>query len=212
MKNKFLEMYELQNTLNVNTNGRYWANGVTLQNRPIDWFRCMYMEAAEAIDSLNWKHWKDINSKDDLENVKIELVDIWHFLMSQHIVNCETVEAATDECFEVYTANGSKEPLGLIQALEGIIVSAATHNLPLELFFIAVNELDDFDMNKVYSLYIGKNCLNQFRQDNGYKDGLYMKIWNGKEDNVYMQNIIDEQPSISYDELYHKLELFYKHK
>jgi hypothetical protein len=31
--------------------------------------------------------------------------------------------------------------------------------------------------------YIGKNVLNRFRQDFGYKSGEYIKIWNGKEDN-----------------------------
>lgn len=37
-------------------------------------------EAAEAIDSLNWKWWKkDI---DDWDNVKIELIDMLHFWVS----------------------------------------------------------------------------------------------------------------------------------
>jgi hypothetical protein len=35
------------------------------------------MEAAEAIDSFNWKHWKDIEGEPDLDNAKVELVDIW---------------------------------------------------------------------------------------------------------------------------------------
>ena len=48
-----------------------WIKGVTKDNRKIDWFRCIYMEAAEAIDSLNWKHWKDINKPDDMNNAKI---------------------------------------------------------------------------------------------------------------------------------------------
>jgi hypothetical protein len=41
------------------------------------------MEAAEAIDSFNWKHWKNIESEPDLDNAKVELVDIWHFIMLQ---------------------------------------------------------------------------------------------------------------------------------
>ena len=44
----------------------------------------------------------------------------------------------------------------------------------------------------VTKLYIGKNCLNQFRQDNGYKEGHYIKVWNGKEDNVVMVEILEK--------------------
>jgi hypothetical protein len=58
-------------------------------------------------------------------------------------------------------------------------------------------------------LYIGKNILNIFRQDHGYKDGSYKKIWNGKEDNVIMQEILAENEDISADELYTKLKEIY---
>ena len=38
---------------------------------------------------------------------------------------------------------------------------------------------------------MGKNVLNKFRQDNGYKQGLYKKEWNGIEDNVIMNEILN---------------------
>ena len=41
------------------------------------------MELAEAIDSVSWKHWKNIDGGIDYENFKVELIDIWHFLMSE---------------------------------------------------------------------------------------------------------------------------------
>ncbi len=63
----------------------------------------------------------------------------------------------------------------------------------------------DLDFDSLYKLYIGKNILNKFRQDNGYKDGSYKKVWNGKEDNVVMQEILNSNSSISPDELYNKL-------
>jgi dimeric dUTPase (all-alpha-NTP-PPase superfamily) len=43
------------------------------------------MEAVEALDSFNWKHWKDINAVDDMDNIKVEIIDIWHFVMSEAI-------------------------------------------------------------------------------------------------------------------------------
>jgi uncharacterized protein with FMN-binding domain len=66
--------------------------------------------------------------------------------------------------------------------------------------------MPSFTFEDVYRLYIGKNCLNQFRQDNGYKDGSYTKIWDGKEDNVYMQEAIKENPNIGFELLYEKLD------
>ena len=39
--------------------------------------------------------------------------------------------------------------------------------------------------------YVGKNTLNFFRQDNGYKDGTYIKEWDGLEDNEVLVEILE---------------------
>ena len=44
--------------------------------------------------------------------------------------------------------------------------------------------MSGLDLETLYRLYVGKNILNQFRQDNGYKDGSYIKVWATEEDNV----------------------------
>ena len=49
------QMFDLQRQLNDHTNGVMWVDGITKENRKISWYRCIYMEAAEAIDSFNWK-------------------------------------------------------------------------------------------------------------------------------------------------------------
>jgi hypothetical protein len=48
------------------------------------------------------------------------------------------------------------------------------------------------DLEEIYKLYMGKNILNKFRQNNGYKTGSYKKIWNGQEDNAYLTTILKE--------------------
>jgi hypothetical protein len=75
-----------------------WTEGATKEGRQISWLRCIYMEAAEAIDSFNWKHWKNIESEPDLDNAKVELVDIWHFIMSEaiHFGDTQFAEAYED--------------------------------------------------------------------------------------------------------------------
>ncbi len=33
--------------------------------------------------------------------------------------------------------------------------------------------------------------LNFFRQDNGYKEGTYIKVWEGREDNEHLVEVMD---------------------
>ena len=63
----------------------------------------------------------------------------------------------------------------------------------------------------VYIAYIVKNCLNKFRQNNGYKDGTYIKYWNGKEDNVIAYEIANEWGADEelFEHLYIDLETYY---
>jgi hypothetical protein len=57
-------------------------------------------------------------------------------------------------------------------------------------------------LDELYRLYVGKNILNRFRQDHGYKEGTYIKIWQGEEDNVVMQRILEKSENIAPQELY----------
>ena len=69
-----------------------------------------------------------------------------------------------------------------------VAIGAATFVL-LSIAHPAINKSTDDFIKKYYA----KNTLNQFRQDNGYgKDGGgYVKIWNGLEDNVVLDTIIE---------------------
>src|SRR5690606_16358645 len=58
--------------------------------------------------------------------------------------------------------------------------------------FMAVLKDAGMDEEELYRQYIGKNVLNFFRQDNGYKQGTYVKIWNGLEDNEYLVQIMNQ--------------------
>jgi hypothetical protein len=65
----------------------------------------------------------------------------------------------------------------------------------------------------VYIAYIVKNCLNKFRQDNGYKDGTYNKIWIDKEDNVVAYELAYQMGASEdlFDLLYADLEATYSY-
>ena len=65
--------------------------------------------------------------------------------------------------------------------------------------------------DELYSLYVAKNTLNIFRQDHGYKDGTYTKIWyDGQEDNVHLTAIVEKTDGhFTFDWLYGELEKRY---
>jgi hypothetical protein len=47
-------------------------------------------------------------------------------------------------------------------------------------------------LEELFDLYIGKNVLNRFRQNHGYKTGEYRKLWGGREDNEHLIDLLSE--------------------
>jgi len=221
---KILQMLELQQQLNDATNGLGWEDGMTKNGKPIDWKRCTYLECAELIESYPWKHWKNIDAKPDYANIKIEAVDIWHFIMSQgledykrgdlgsietlanninSLANFSTFSEEVEETFKDYY-----EQIAVVEVLmTTLFCGGSTEKLMAA--FIDVAMQSGLNLDALYKLYVGKNILNQFRQDHGYKEGTYIKIWNGEEDNVTMQGILEENENVSPDGLYKALEEAY---
>lgn len=218
---KILLMLQLQNQLNDATNGEDWVKGITKNGKTINWKRCIYMECAEMVDSFSWKHWKAIDADPDWQNHQIEVVDVWHFIMSLAIENYSqmmkggiedlAINISELESFsKIDTTSESFAPQNeVIERVESLIRLAISNGeLELEVliedFFDLVSK-SGLDLETLYRLYVGKNILNQFRQDNGYKDGSYIKVWNGEEDNVVMKRIWEENGDIKPDLLYKEL-------
>jgi len=222
---KILLMLQLQNQLNESTNGEEWTKGVTKNNKIINWNRCKYMECAEIVDSFSWKHWKSINAEPDWANLQIEVIDIWHFIMSLAIENyAKNLKGGIEDLAINISSSENFSKLELlnqeyatqdevIEKVENIIrLSLEKENLDIDKLlseFFDLVIMSALDLETLYRLYVGKNILNQFRQDNGYKDGSYIKVWDGEEDNVVMKRIWEEDANISPDRLYTKLTKFY---
>lgn len=221
MERKIIEMLELQTWLNIKTSWENWKLGVTNKWKIINWRRCIYMELAEAIDSVSWKHWKNIEWGIDYENFKVELIDIWHFLMSE-LLRTFTIDELVI-LITKYSESKSEvklplewsksdnanlddiiEPYEHLMALTLIKIDDKDYleNL-IESFFICLDSAS-VSFDDLYQLYIGKNVLNKFRQDHWYKEWNYIKIWNWEEDNVVMQRIIEK--TLWFKEIYEWLE------
>lgn len=222
---KILLMLQLQAQLNDATNGEGWTKGVTKNGKEINWKRCIYMESAEMIDSFSWKHWKNIAQEPDWANMQIEVVDVWHFIMSlaieEYSRNMKGMieDIALDisqlpNFSSIDTINHSFEAQSnVIELVEDIMLNVLKKdgfdiNELIKQFFKLVL-MSGLDLESLYKLYVGKNILNQFRQDNGYKEGTYIKVWNGDEDNVVMQKVFKEQSDIKPDALYRELTKLY---
>jgi len=217
---KILLMIQLQAQLNESTNGEDWIKGITKNGKTINWRRCIYMECAEMVDSFSWKHWKSINQEPDWDNLQIEVIDVWHSIISLAI---EEYAKQMKGNIDVLALNISQFPTfenilepnhsfakqdDIISKVEDIIRLSLEDTIDLDKLLISFFDLvtmSGLDLNTLYRLYVGKNILNQFRQDNGYKDGSYIKVWNGEEDNVVMKSIWEEDENIEPTKLYKEL-------
>ncbi len=222
--NKIETMLRLQQELNDATNGTGWEKGVTRNGKRIDWRRCIWLEAAELVESYPWKHWKSIDAKPDYGNIKIETVDIWHFVMSEalRVYAIENLGgigelAAAMTSTKAYRAfeTGVKEEvrdhydeIAQVEMLVGMLFGSATvEEWTAQFYRVALQSR--LDLDALYRLYVGKNILNRFRQDHGYKEGTYRKIWGGEEDNVVMQRLLEAEEALSPEALYAALKKAY---
>jgi dimeric dUTPase (all-alpha-NTP-PPase superfamily) len=197
---KIEQMLALQDRLNkvINPN---WAAA----NYP--WHRAIMVEGVEALDHYGWKWWK--KHEPDIQQAKIELVDIWHFALSMYLEANECDHAKAAGCLHVDLRDAPPlEGLSVAEKLDTLVSTAGSEGFDVPAF---VSLMPDFALSwdDLYAIYIGKNVLNLFRQANGYKDGTYVKIWNGLEDNVHLDRIMAENPDASTHELHEHLRRVY---
>jgi len=67
-------------------------------------------ESAEAIDSLAWKWWK--KQEDNMDNLKIELVDMLHFWVSMCTIAGLSAQEASDLYFKKNELNHKRQDQG----------------------------------------------------------------------------------------------------
>jgi hypothetical protein len=170
------------------------------------YMRAVVIEAAEAIEHHGWKWWK--KQEKDLPQLQMELIDIWHFLLSQILLNeggsetaallklneqLEAIENSNQVDFDGKSYNLSS--MDLLEQIELLIGISAARRIEMSVFASIMSNCE-MDWTELYCQYVGKNVLNFFRQDHGYQDGSYQKMWNGREDNEYLVEVMaDLDPS-----------------
>jgi len=188
LESRLLIMLEMQDAMNTRVHPQW-------RRQNFEWYRAIWVECAELLDHYGWKWWK--RQEPDLDQVKLELVDIWHFGMSDLLggeSDYPTVAGGLAPAFERFTAPGD---------FPGHLEAFAADTLRYRRFdpFRFVPLLTDVALpfDELYQRYIGKNVLNFFRQDHGYRDGSYRKTWAGREDNEHLVELVDELDSTQPD-------------
>ncbi|MEC7419175.1 MAG: dUTP diphosphatase [Pseudomonadota bacterium] len=154
-----------------------------------EFYRAMWVECAEMLDHFGWKWWKQ--QTPDIDQVKLELVDIWHFALSE-LMRERAIDPAVAEQLATVSVDKATDPEGFRLAIETLAAAClSTRSFDLSAFCAAMAALP-MDYAELYALYIGKNMLNRFRQNNGYKSGEYRKLWQGREDNEHLIELLDE--------------------
>ena len=181
MQTQILTMLALQDSMNSKVHPAWREQGY-------EWYRAIWVECAELMDHYGWKWWK--KQQPDVEQVKLELIDIWHFGLSDLLMQHESVDVLAETLAAALRENYA------VQEFRTALESFVQTTLNLRAFdltaFAHLMEAAGLDFDALYSGYVGKNVLNFFRQDHGYKDGSYIKNWSGREDNEHLVELVAE--------------------
>lgn len=205
--NQLNTMLDLQDKMNIKVNPDWLNAGYA-------YLRAAMIESVEAIDHHGWKWWKAQDK--DIAQVQMELVDIWHFALSDIIIAyngdkqkasdliVQELQSGPDSLsFDNVDYDFNKQSLvENLELMAGLCV-AKRFSVPL---FIKIVEQAEMTSDMLFEQYVGKNILNFFRQDHGYKEGTYTKIWNGREDNEHLVEVLGlvDADSKGYAELVYK--------
>ena len=196
-----MTMASLQDEHNVQVHAEWKEQGH-------DYYRAIWVECAEMLDHFGWKWWK--KQEPDINQVKLELVDIWHFALSELIRSGQLNESLGEELAMVESVKATPETFR--KAVESLAISSLqSRSFQMSDFTNAMRTLP-MDLKELFSLYVGKNVLNRFRQDNGYKEGSYRKLWAGREDNEHLIEILESvsaEPEQMFNTIYQQLEQRY---
>ena len=154
------------------------------------------LEFAELIESAPWKWWKKA-ADTDWWNLKIEAIDMLHFMASAALLKGISDEDASYELG--YQNNEKTMPIFddkhafinrdyAVELLNRVVTSSHDVKVIDEAMKCVGLEADE-----ISAIYIAKYTLNEIRWAGGYDEGTYKKMKeNGVEDNVFLKAIVDK--------------------
>lgn len=187
VKTKLITMLQMQDAMNSRVNPDWRSSNN-------EWYRAIWTECAEMLDHYGWKWWK--HQQPELDQVKLELVDIFHFALSDCWLKNSSAEEAANQIstelagYDTSANNSADTSADFRLAIEKMAMQTLQNRSMHFSDFSMLMQLMDMDFDELYRMYVGKNVLNFFRQDHGYKDGSYIKVWQGQEDNEHLAALL----------------------
>lgn len=188
MKQQTLSMLALQDEMNSRVHPEWRTQGY-------QWYRAIWIESAELMDHYGWKWWK--KQVLDRDQVELELIDIWHFGLSDLLQRGGDLDAIADSIVgQMAVPAQSGDFLAQLEAFTLSVLQRKAFDTEK---FAALLSSVAMPFDRLFEGYVGKNVLNFFRQDHGYKEGTYIKTWHGREDNEHLVEAIAQLQSDSED-------------
>lgn len=201
---QLLTMLDLQEKINIRTDGICWRS----EDRDYD--LAALVETGELICHNGYKWWKEETC--DIPQVQLEVVDIWHFLLSDFLKK-ETDHKFIASNLHRNISSFVYDDLSVIdssKALMKVILCEELYSHRMDAFLNLMHS-SGLTFESLYYQYVNKNVLNFFRQDHGYKNKTYIKIWDGREDNEHLVEIskkldpfLDNYSQVLYEKLEEK--------
>ena len=167
-RDAILNMLRMQHRMNTRVHEDWIA-------QKFEWYRATWIECGELMDHVGYKWWK--KQTPDMEQVRLEVVDIWHFGMSALFEPDIDIEALADrihaEFAEALPDQPADQPVAtrIQRATESLAENAlASRSFSVPLFgaLMAACELSP---EELYRHYVGKNVLNFFARITAIKTG-----------------------------------------
>lgn len=186
----------------------------TSTNEEIAYYRAAYVEAAEALQSYGYKWWKQ--EKPNLQHVKMELIDILHFVISDDlrhfystvvskynpklsdldisiVMETRATEYFNRDFLDTTIVGDSLEDVSVQSLLDQFIEHTLKDRCGSWPMLALLFEKLEMSPNAVFGFYVGKNVLNRFRNEHGQKRGVYYRTWDeGMDDNDVLINYITD--------------------
>lgn len=208
----FTTLAGLQDSMNAKVNPS-WRHS----NYPF--WRAIWTEVGEATGYIQWAWWKALGPKTIATRhaqlqFNLEMADVLHFGISQYLqsrfndrdgidnqenqsqFDCEELAEYFADSYEHAVNRTAQRGIPLIELLEQVAYDAlGSRHFDTSSFFAAAY-VGGLSGPALIAYYHGKNVLNMFRQEHGYKQGDYIKNWgtdaNPVEDNVALAELIED--------------------
>ncbi len=207
----WVKIIELQKKLNNRVSPEWEAD--TKQEKYDTWMAILD-ETVEVLGSKKWKWWKDTAELGsiDWDNVQVELIDIFHFMLSISIqLKQQDSIFMTLMAFQKNKLDGKSAGFNQQEFFDKFwsefLMAVWQKSIPLVVVkWCEFYYLSGGDFNNLVRDYFIKNALNHIRQEFGYSSGKYQKMWRHPsnpsklvEDNVVAGELLKSTSDLTED-------------